>query len=346
MNQAVMASQDEDGLRVRGLSVTYRISRGPFRRPDELKAITDVDLDIAPGRSLGVVGESGSGKSSMARAILRLLPASGGTIVWQGQDITRMPENAFRQMRPDMQMIFQDPLASLNPRMSIADLIAEPLLTHRRRLNKTERRKLIAEAMERVGLRPEFAERFPHELSGGQAQRVGIARAIVLRPKLLMCDEAVSALDVSIQAQVLTLLKELQDEMGLSMLFISHDLAVVRYVSDDIMVLYLGRLVEYSPRDVLFEKPRHPYTRALIASVLSNDPRIEREHRSPPIGGDIPSPINPPSGCPFHTRCPLAERICREQLPELELWPDGAKVACHVANRDLAPNETKPQGQS
>ena len=335
----------EEGLRVRNLSVTYRISRGPFRRPDELRALRDVDLDIAPGRSLGVVGESGSGKSSMARAFLRLQSPSGGKIVWRGHDITQMTEEAFRHMRPDIQMVFQDPLASLNPRMQVADLIAEPLLTHRRDLGKVERRKIVIETMGRVGLRPEFAERYPHQLSGGQAQRVGIARAIVLSPKLLICDEAVSALDVSVQAQVLTLLKRLQEEMGLSLLFISHDLAVVRYVSDDIIVLYLGRLVEYAPRDILFENPRHPYTRALISSVLSSNPRIEREHRSPPIGGDIPSPINPPSGCPFHTRCPIAEAICREKMPELRHWPDGARVACHVANRGLVPpSETTLKG--
>ncbi len=232
-------------------------------------------------------------------------------------------------------MIFQDPLASLNPRMRVADIIAEPLLTHRRDLGSRQRRALVAQAMERVGLRPEMADRFPHEFSGGQAQRIGIARAIILNPGLLICDEAVSALDVSIQAQVLTLLKDLQREMGLCILFISHDLAVVRHLCDDILVLYLGRVVEQAPRDVLFEAPRHPYTRALIASVLSSDPRIERQHRSPEISGDVPSPIRPPQGCAFHTRCPLAEDVCRVTRPPLLTRPDGSRVACHVSNRDL-----------
>lgn len=240
-----------------------------------------------------------------------------------------------------MQMIFQDPLASLNPRMRVAEIIAEPLLTHRKDLNRSQREQLVAEAMQRVGLRPEMATRFPHEFSGGQAQRIGIARAIILKPRLLICDEAVSALDVSIQAQVLALLKDLQREMGLCILFISHDLAVVRHICDDIMVLYLGRVAEYAPRDVLFENPRHPYTRALIASVLSSDPRIEQQHQSPDIGADMPSPINPPSGCPFHTRCSLVEDICRTALPPIMAWPDGGNVACHVSNRTLPATHSK-----
>lgn len=325
----------DDGLSVRHLSVSYKISRGMLLPPDELRAVVDVDLDIAPGRTLGIVGESGCGKSTLARAILRLERPRGATVVWRGQDIASLSDAEFRSIRPDMQMIFQDPLASLNPRMRVADIIAEPLLTHRKDLNRRQRQELVIEAMQRVGLRPEMASRFPHEFSGGQAQRIGIARAIILKPRLLICDEAVSALDVSIQAQVLTLLKDLQREMGLCILFISHDLAVVRHICEDIMVLYLGRVAEYAPRDVLFANPRHPYTRALIESVLSSDPRIERLHASPQIGSEMPSPINPPSGCPFHTRCNLAEDICSSALPQMMTWPDGGRVACHVSNRAL-----------
>jgi len=330
-----------EGLSVRNLSVSYRISRGLLLPTDELRAVVGVDLDIKPRKTLGVVGESGCGKSTLARALLRLEKPQGATVVWKGRNLSDLSDEAFRSIRPDMQMIFQDPLASLNPRMRVADIIAEPLVTHRKGLDRRQRRKLVEETMERVGLRPEMAKRFPHEFSGGQAQRIGIARAIILNPGLLICDEAVSALDVSIQAQVLTLLKDLQRDMGLCILFISHDLAVVRHVCDDIMVLYLGRVAEYAPRDVLFETPRHPYTRALIASVLSSDPRIERHHKSPDIGGDMPSPIHPPSGCAFHTRCPLAEDICRTARPPLLEWPDGSRVACHVSNREL---ETIPTG--
>ncbi|MET3927601.1 oligopeptide/dipeptide ABC transporter ATP-binding protein [Devosia sp. 2618] len=337
----IIATAQAEGLSVRNLSVSYKISRGLLAPPDELRAVVDVDLDIAPGKTLGIVGESGCGKSTLARAILRLEPPLGATLVWRGQNIASMSDNEFRKVRPDMQMIFQDPLASLNPRMRVADIIAEPLLTHRKDLNRGQRQELVAEAMQRVGLRPEMATRFPHEFSGGQAQRIGIARAIILKPRLLICDEAVSALDVSIQAQVLALLKDLQREMGLCILFISHDLAVVRHICDDIMVLYLGRVAEYAPRDVLFESPRHPYTRALIASVLSSDPRIERHHQSPVIGADMPSPINPPAGCPFHTRCNMVEGICRTDLPPLLAWPDGGNVACHISNRTLPTTHSK-----
>ncbi|SFZ85525.1 oligopeptide transport system ATP-binding protein [Devosia enhydra] len=324
----------EAGLVVENLSVSYAISRGPFRRADELPALRDVDLTIAPGRTLGVVGESGCGKSTLARAILRLQSLKGGVVRWNGEAISALSEPAFRRVRPQMQMVFQDPVASLNPRMRVLDIIAEPLATHRPELSGAQRRQKVLEAMERVGLRPEMADRFPHEFSGGQAQRIGIARAIVLEPGLLICDEAVSALDVSIRAQVLVLLEKLQREMGLSILFISHDLSVVRQIAHDILVLYLGRVVEQAPRDVLFATPRHPYTQALIGSVLSADPRIEKAHQSPPIGGDLPSPIDPPPGCPFHTRCPLAEPICAQAMPGLETWPDGGRVACHVANRE------------
>ncbi|WP_116652948.1 ABC transporter ATP-binding protein [Pelagibacterium sediminicola] len=325
-----------EGLEVDALSITYPIGQGPFRPRLELKAVREVSLSIAPGKTLGVVGESGCGKSTLARGILRLQRPDGGTVRWNGQSISDLTDDEFRHVRPEMQMVFQDPLASLNPRMRVADIIAEPLVTHRPELSGSKRQALVAKAMERVGLLPDMARRFPHEFSGGQAQRIGIARAIVLEPGLLICDEAVSALDVSIRAQVLVLLEELQQTLGLAILFISHDLAVVRYIAHEVMVLYLGRVVEHAERDTLFANPKHPYTQALIGSVLSKDPEIERSHEVPRIGGELPSPIDPPSGCPFNTRCPLVQPICRQTMPALVVQPDGSQVACHVVEAQKA----------
>lgn len=324
------------GLCVDALSITYPISQGLFSRPLELKAVREVSLSIAPGKTLGVVGESGCGKSTLARGILRLQKPDGGVVQWNGKPISEFSDAQFQRVRPEMQMVFQDPLASLNPRMRVADIIAEPLVTHRPGLGGKERLALVEKAMERVGLRPEMASRFPHEFSGGQAQRIGIARAIVLEPGLLICDEAVSALDVSIRAQVLVLLEQLQQELGLAILFISHDLAVVRYIAHEVMVLYLGRVVEYASRDVLFANPKHPYTQALIGSVLSKDPQVERAHEIPDIGGELPSPIDPPPGCPFSTRCPLVQPVCRQVMPPLLTQADGSQVACHVVEAEKA----------
>lgn len=323
-------------LEVADLSITYPISRGPFRAPAELKAVRDVSFTLDHGRTLGVVGESGCGKSTLARGILRLQDPTSGTVQWNGQVVSQLSEAEFRKVRPHMQMVFQDPLASLNPRMRVADIIAEPLLTHRPQLSAADRKAQVLKTMERVGLRPEMAERYPHEFSGGQAQRIGIARAIVLEPGLLICDEAVSALDVSIRAQVLVLLEDLQKTLGIAILFISHDLAVVRYIAHEVMVLYLGRVVEYASREVLFSNPRHPYTQALIGSVLSKNPEIERHHKGPQIGADLPSPIDPPPGCPFSTRCPLVQPICRVTMPPLVTQPDGARVACHMVENQAA----------
>lgn len=329
-------SHDAAALEVTDLAITYPISRGPLRAPAELKAVRDVSFTLSSGRTLGIVGESGCGKSTLARGILRLQNPTAGSVRWKGQDVSALSDAAFRRVRPQMQMVFQDPLASLNPRMRVADIIDEPLLTHRPDLSAAARKALVLKAMERVGLRPEMATRFPHEFSGGQAQRIGIARAIVLEPGLLICDEAVSALDVSIRAQVLVLLEELQKALGLAILFISHDLAVVRYIAHEVMVLYLGRVVEHAPREVLFAEPKHPYTQALIASVLSKNPEVERQHQGPVIGAELPSPINPPPGCPFSTRCPLVQPICRTTMPPLETQPDGARVACHMVGAAAA----------
>ncbi len=325
-----------EGLDVETLSISYPINQGLMRPELELKAVRDVSLSIAPGKTLGVVGESGCGKSTLARGILRLQNPKSGTVRWKGQVISDLSDADFRHVRPQMQMVFQDPLASLNPRMRVSDIIAEPLLTHRPELTAHGRQALVAQAMERVGLRPEMAQRFPHEFSGGQAQRIGIARAIVLEPGLLICDEAVSALDVSIRAQVLVLLEELQQSLGIAILFISHDLAVVRYIAHEVMVLYLGRVVEYASRATLFLSPKHPSTKARIGSVLSKDPQVERGHNVPAIGGELPSPIDPPPGCPFNTRCPLVQPICRQTMPHLLTQPDGSQVACHVVEAQKA----------
>lgn len=319
-------------LSVDNLTISFPISRGPFRKPARLTAVKDVSLTIEPGRTLGIVGESGSGKSTLARGILNLQKPDAGSVRWKGEIISSLSEPEFRHIRPQMQMIFQDPLASLNPRMRVRDIIAEPLVTHRSELRSQQRRELVLQAMDRVGLRPEMADRYPHEFSGGQAQRIGIARAIVLEPDLLICDEAVSALDVSVRAQVLVLLEKLQQELGLSILFISHDLSVIRYIADDVLVLYLGQVVEYSPHDVLFANPRHPYTQALIGSVLSSNPHIEKHHKSPEIGSELPSPIDRPPGCPFSTRCPLVMPVCTTAMPPLRQHSDGARVACYAVD--------------
>lgn len=317
-------------LDVSGLGVRYPVG-GVFRARTQLQAVRDVSFTLAPGKTLGVVGESGCGKSSLARALLRLAPVSEGSITWGGRDLTTLDEDVFRKVRPDIQMVFQDPFASLNPRMSMADLIAEPLLTHHPEMTRAARRERVAEVVEQIGLRPDMMDRFPHEFSGGQAQRIGIARAIVSRPKVLICDEAVSALDVSVQALILKLLKRIQAELDLAILFIGHDLSVIRHVSDRVVVLYLGRVMEDGARAALFSKPLHPYTQLLIGSALSTDPGLERGRDRPVAGDDLPSPMNPPSGCVFHTRCPLATDICRDKVPERRAFGADHHVACHHA---------------
>ena len=318
-------------LSVRDLTVGFAFRpRGawPWTPSRELLAVSGVSFDLAAGESLGVVGESGSGKSTLARAIVGTIPSRSGRIVFEGRDLAAMDVRARRVHRRDVQMVFQDPLAALNPRMTVADIIAEPLVTHEPATRKAEARAKVGALMERVGLLPNLMNRYPHEFSGGQCQRIGIARALILRPKLLICDEPVSALDVSVQAQVVNLLKELQRDLGLSMIFIAHDLSVVRHVSDRIVVMYLGRLMEMAPARALTDDPRHPYTRALIASVPIPDPVRERARVRPVIEGELPSPLSPPSGCVFRTRCPEARPACAGERPEAVEIGAGRQVAC------------------
>ena len=317
-------------LDVKDLKVHFSIaskSAWPWSKPSNLKAVDGVSVRLFEGETLGVVGESGCGKSTFARAIIGLVEATDGEVLWLGQDLTKMEEVQRRETRKDIQMIFQDPLASLNPRMNIGDIIAEPLKTFYPKLSKQEVKLRVKEMMDRVGLLPNLINRYPHEFSGGQCQRIGIARALILKPKMIICDEPVSALDVSIQAQVVNLLKELQDELGLSLVFIAHDLSVVKHISDRVLVMYLGNEVELAEADELFAAPKHPYTKALMSAVPIPDPNIERNKEIQMLEGDLPSPINPPSGCVFRTRCPIATEACAKQRPQLK-GTDAHAVSC------------------
>ncbi len=318
-------------LRVDNLQVAFDIRpRGawPWTPSNKLHAVGGISFDLAPGESLGVVGESGSGKSTLARAIVGTIPSTGGRIEFEGQDLAGMSERQRRVHRKDVQMVFQDPLAALNPRMTVGDIIAEPLITHQPKTPRAEVKRRVAELMERVGLLPNLVNRYPHEFSGGQCQRIGIARALILKPKLLICDEPVSALDVSVQAQVVNLLKELQRDMGLAMIFIAHDLSVVKHVSDRIVVMYLGRVMEVARSKALTTTPEHPYTQALIASVPIPDPALEKARKRPVLEGELPSPMAPPSGCVFRTRCPKAHADCADGLPAMLDLGRGHHVAC------------------
>ena len=317
-------------LSVRDLRVHFPMPKRMFGgRREYLKAVDGISFDLKPGETLGVVGESGCGKSTLGRAILQLIPPTAGQVVWMGQDLTKVARGAMRAKRSEMQIIFQDPLASLNPRMTIGDIIAEPLLTHDPAIGRVAAREKVMEWLEHVGLIPQMINRYPHEFSGGQCQRIGIARSMILEPKLVICDEPVSALDVSIQSQVINLLMRLQREFQLSLVFISHDLSVVRHISHRIMVLYLGKLVELAGRDALYASPRHPYTQALISAVPIPDPDKERSKERVSLEGDMPSPLSPPSGCYFRTRCPKAQSRCAEIAPVLEDIGAGHCVSCH-----------------
>ena len=319
-------------LEVRHLTVQFPLPRQRLlARREYFCAVEAADLTLAPGETLGVVGESGCGKSSLARAVLRLLPASEGRVALLGRPLDRLDRAGMRAVRRDLQLVFQDPLGSLDPRMPIGEIVAEPLLVHERGLSRGERRERVAAMLERVGLGPETVSRYAHELSGGQCQRVGIARALVTRPRLLICDEAVSALDVSVQAGIIDLLLSLQQEMGLAVLFIAHDLAVVRRVSHRVMVMYLGRIVERNGAGELYARPRHPYTRALLDAVPVPDPAVERRRPRPAAAGDLPVPWNPPSGCAYRTRCPWAVERCAADEPALRSV-DGGEAACHLAD--------------
>ncbi|MGE4338444.1 MAG: ABC transporter ATP-binding protein [Pigmentiphaga sp.] len=318
-------------LELEGLGKTFQARRGLFsgKGAGQVFAVDDVSLSLASGETLALVGESGSGKSTVARLALRLLSATAGTIRFRGQDITHWSDSRLRPLRRSMQMVFQDPFASLNPRMNVREILEEPLIVHRQG-SAAERRERVAQVLQQVNLAPHHAERYPHEFSGGQRQRLGIARALVLQPELVICDEPVSALDVSIQAQIINLLRDLQRQLGLTYLFIAHDLAVVKHMADRVAVMYLGRLMEVAPTDRLFSQPAHPYTRMLLQAIPRPDPayRLERQE----VTGELPSPTAPPPGCRFHTRCPHTTEICREQVP---IWQDmaaGHAVACHHAH--------------
>lgn len=317
-------------LEVENLKVHFPVKRGMFRPAlESVKAVDDVSLSIEGGETLGLVGESGCGKTTLGRAIVRLVEPTEGIVSLDGTQITGVNGAVLRAHRRKLQMIFQDPYGSLNPRMTVENIIGEALDIHRLAENKPARRKRVAELLHAVGLDPAYAQRYPHEFSGGQRQRIGIARALAVEPKLIVCDEPVSALDVSVQAQIVNLLQDLQQQRGLAYLFIAHDLAVVEHISRRVMVMYLGKIVELADAKTIIRAPKHPYTQALISAAPVVDPDSKRQRIILP--GDVPSPIHPPAGCPFHPRCPIAEERCRLEIPPLREIISGHKVACHLA---------------
>lgn len=328
-------SADTPLLAVEDLRVEYPVAGGFLKPARVLRAVAGLSFTVREGETLGVVGESGCGKSTVGRAILGFADAAGGRVMWRGRDLASFTKAQMQALRGEMQIIFQNPLASLNPRMTVGDLIAEPLEVFRPQMNQAQRREAALAWLARVGLPPEAAQRFPGEFSGGQAQRIAIARAMICEPRLLICDEAVSALDVSIKAQIMKLLRELQRETGIALLFISHDLAVVRQISHRILVMYLGKAMELGPREPVFVTPQHPYTQALISAAPIPDPRIERSRTPILLAEDLPSPLDPPSGCVFRTRCPIAKPNCITSAPPLEATGAGTQTACHYAGSDL-----------
>jgi oligopeptide/dipeptide ABC transporter ATP-binding protein len=343
-------AEDDVLVRVENVVKYFPVKAGGFisHTVGQVHAVDDVSLLIEPGKTLGLVGETGSGKSTLARCVAGLIPVTSGKVLFEGRDITKLSRSAMRPLRRQVQMIFQDPYSSLNPRRRVGSIIGDPFAIHKTATG-AERKRQVQELMERVGLNPEHFNRFPAEFSGGQRQRIGVARALALKPRLIICDEPVSALDVSIQAQVLNLLSDLQEQLGLTYIFISHDLSVVRHVSDRVMLMYLGKVVESGPADDIYNRPRHPYSNALLSAVPLPDPRVAAERtrivlagesdriRRTPLSGDVPSPVDPPGGCRFHPRCPKAQPRCKEEDPALapRLGDQPSHTtACHFAVAD------------
>lgn len=317
-------------LEVRNLKVHFPVKHGVFSRVNAwVKAVDDVSLTVGPGETVGLVGESGCGKTTLGRAIIRLLEPTAGSVTFEGEDITKLEGAALRERRRRFQMIFQDPVGSLNPRMTVGQIIGEALDIHHLVADDAAREARIGKLLRDVGLDPTHAQRYPHEFSGGQRQRIGIARALAVEPKLIVCDEPVSALDVSVQAQIINLLQDLQREHGLAYLFIAHDLAVVEHISHRVVVMYLGKVVEAAASKAIINEAKHPYTQALLSAVPVVDPDSKRQRIILP--GDVPSPINPPSGCPFHPRCPVAEARCKTEVPALREVSPSHFAACHLA---------------
>ncbi|MFO7815001.1 MAG: dipeptide ABC transporter ATP-binding protein [Halanaerobiales bacterium] len=322
-------TEDEKLLEIKNLKKYFPVKEGVFRRTvAHVKAVDDISFHIKRGETLGLVGESGCGKSTAGRTILRLLEATAGEVWFEGKNLVELGKTELREMRKEMQIIFQDPYASLNPRMTVSDIVGEPIDIHNLASSKKERNERVADILDTVGLGPEYMKRYPHEFSGGQRQRIGVARALAVDPSLIIADEPVSALDVSIQAQVINLMQDLQKDFDLTYLFIAHDLSVVKHISDRVAVMYLGKLVEVADKKVLFNDPKHPYTQSLLSAIPVADPTYETERII--LEGDVPSPVDPPPGCRFHPRCPYAMDICSEVEPEFKDYGEEHFAACHL----------------
>src|SRR4051812_44403033 len=347
MEGSVSMSAGDKIMEVDGLFKHFPIQAGFFRKQvGAVKAVDGISFDVLQGETLGLVGESGCGKSTTARLLLRLMEPTGGSIKFEGREIGNIKGDELKALRREMQMIFQDPYSSLNPRKTVGSIISDPFVIHGLNKDAGERKRAVQELMDTVGLNPEHYNRYPHEFSGGQRQRIGVARALALNPKVIVADEPVSALDVSIQAQVLNLLRDLQRELGLTLIFIAHDLSVVRHMCDRVAVMYLGRIVELATSDQLYAHPRMPYPGALMSAVPVADPRLAASKKRQVLSGDVPSPTNPPPGCRFHTRCWKAQEVCREQDPPLEGKQGGNLAACHFPLTDAEVLERVPTARN